>query len=289
MANLISAPCVLSTHACSIYLGPCVKIILSRLSRSLCSSCLKCCVFTDKEFPPDASSLGSLKRFLDAPPHWLRANQINSGCEQGIALIRDGITAEDVAQGALGDCWLLSAFACLTEFPGTIENLFVTKEINVCPRPPQCPLSPFVIANSSNIQELRVYSLLLHLLLPPVHLPKRCVYQAAALVCIRTLLHTHADIRCVGAIQCDSMTGGRSAGLSSPWTTLSLAMQRGSHSSHRSLVYHSPHAPVLVYHSPHAPVLVYHSPRLPLPSSVALLICRSARLPPMLVCLDTAA
>jgi hypothetical protein len=46
------------------------------------------------------------------------------------ALIRDGIQPSDVGQGALGDCWLLSAFACLAEYPGALENLLVTKEVN---------------------------------------------------------------------------------------------------------------------------------------------------------------
>ena len=133
LVNLCCAPCVLPINAFRIYTWPCLTIIVSRLARSLCSCCLRCCPFRDKTFPPDATSLGNLKKALDDQPSWLRASQISSGAAagRGVALIRDGITAADIAQGALGDCWLLSAFACLTEFPGTIENLFDTKEVNI--------------------------------------------------------------------------------------------------------------------------------------------------------------
>jgi len=43
-------------------------------------------------------------------------------------LFHDGVTASDVAQGGLGDCWLVAAIAALSEFPGLIQRIFVTKE-----------------------------------------------------------------------------------------------------------------------------------------------------------------
>ncbi len=42
----------------------------------------------------------------------------------------NGIDPKDVAQGALGDCWLMAAIATLTEFPDDIRRLFLTKEYN---------------------------------------------------------------------------------------------------------------------------------------------------------------
>eukprot|EP00854_Cymbomonas_tetramitiformis_P010323 gene10323-12209_t len=44
------------------------------------------------------------------------------------ALFAGGIDPADIGQGQLGDCWLLSAFACLAEIPGAVKRVFVSKQ-----------------------------------------------------------------------------------------------------------------------------------------------------------------
>ncbi|KAI1902614.1 hypothetical protein AGOR_G00017740 [Albula goreensis] len=82
---------------------------------SLHAECLSSrSLFQDDYFPPQASSLG----FKELGPRsskiqgvrWMRPTEICSNPK----FIVDGATRTDVCQGALGDCWLLAAIACLT-------------------------------------------------------------------------------------------------------------------------------------------------------------------------------
>eukprot|EP00670_Eutreptiella_braarudii_P008262 CAMPEP_0174306358 /NCGR_PEP_ID=MMETSP0810-20121108/396_1 /TAXON_ID=73025 ORGANISM="Eutreptiella gymnastica-like, Strain CCMP1594" /NCGR_SAMPLE_ID=MMETSP0810 /ASSEMBLY_ACC=CAM_ASM_000659 /LENGTH=327 /DNA_ID=CAMNT_0015413043 /DNA_START=277 /DNA_END=1261 /DNA_ORIENTATION=- len=41
------------------------------------------------------------------------------------------IEPSDIEQGGVGNCWLMSAFACLAEYPGAIQRCFITKEYSV--------------------------------------------------------------------------------------------------------------------------------------------------------------
>ena len=40
------------------------------------------------------------------------------------------IEPKDIKQGQLGDCWLMSAIACIAEFPDLVQRLFISKEYN---------------------------------------------------------------------------------------------------------------------------------------------------------------
>jgi len=92
--------------------------------------------FIDTKFPPVIRSLywkehsvgdGSDRSALDKY-RWLRANNIFHNEE--FHVFTGGIEPDDIAQGALGDCYFLSALAAIAEFPKRIMNAFLTKDIS---------------------------------------------------------------------------------------------------------------------------------------------------------------
>jgi hypothetical protein len=86
--------------------------------------------WTDEMFPPVASSLGDLgARASDL--QWVRALSIGMKelykDDQNDGL-KETPVPNDIKQGNLGDCWLLSAIACLARFPTDIEKLFISED-----------------------------------------------------------------------------------------------------------------------------------------------------------------
>jgi hypothetical protein len=87
--------------------------------------------FTDEEFPPNIGSLFSERSCWDTSH---RAQVQNMGewtykrCSEllgsNFCVYDNQVNQGDVKQGQLGDCYLLAAFAALTEFPGLIEQNF---------------------------------------------------------------------------------------------------------------------------------------------------------------------
>jgi len=53
--------------------------------------------------------------------HWQRAGDVFADHS---LYGTNGVTPEDVRQGAIGDCWFLSALSALSEVPGRIERIF---------------------------------------------------------------------------------------------------------------------------------------------------------------------
>jgi calpain-15 len=91
--------------------------------------------FIDIEFPPLDSSIYKEmnKEAFSQLLHWrrphefLRVDYAESLKEPMV--FSDDIQPTDIHQGQLGDTWFASALAALTERPGLIERLFVTKDI----------------------------------------------------------------------------------------------------------------------------------------------------------------
>ena len=87
--------------------------------------------FIDKNFPATSSSVNNHhpegKYYA-----WMRAYElaVSKGLEKGDSLFVRGVSASDLSQGGLGDCWLIAAIAALAEYPGLIHRIFITKETN---------------------------------------------------------------------------------------------------------------------------------------------------------------
>lgn len=81
---------------------------------------MDCDRFTDSEFPPNDARIGQLifADFKELKVQWIRASKL---ADVGVALF-DKIEPNDVAQGKIGNCWLMAAISALAEFPEFIMN-----------------------------------------------------------------------------------------------------------------------------------------------------------------------
>ena len=68
------------------------------------------------------------RRFCSCPRH-LNISLLLF-CLQRPQLFEGAIEPNDLCQGAVGDCWLVAAFACASEFPHVIRRMFQTREYN---------------------------------------------------------------------------------------------------------------------------------------------------------------
>ena len=88
--------------------------------------------FMDEEFPPNAESLAGAG---GDGVGWMRLSDMYDDeamfkdSQGNPATDGSGIDPDDICQGYLGDCWLLSSIACLAEFPDAVYDLFITKEV----------------------------------------------------------------------------------------------------------------------------------------------------------------
>jgi len=98
----------------------------------------------DSSFPSDAASLGGAERGKDVV--WLTLEQIfelpdgvkhelDLGSHlnkerRPVRLFSGDIGPEDIKQGGIGNCWMMSALACLATVPGAVQACFVTKQYN---------------------------------------------------------------------------------------------------------------------------------------------------------------
>ena len=114
-------PVLLWNYIC-IYILPCISTIIPCLRKNSNNTVGTTDIekgntelYTDNVFPPQTN--------------WKRITDIIN--EQNKSLIGqpllENCDASDVAQGNLGDCWLLAAFANFTEFPNELKKIFITR------------------------------------------------------------------------------------------------------------------------------------------------------------------
>lgn len=142
--NLLCCPFVctigLLIRSVKIFCLPCVQIIFFRLAQPLHRS-LCCCFgwpYVDDDFF-GAKALGNHAandsskqnaQQMSQETDWVRAHELVQFNGERPQLFQGDIEPSDLCQGAVGDCWLVAAFACAAEFPDSIRNLFITKEYN---------------------------------------------------------------------------------------------------------------------------------------------------------------
>jgi len=118
-------PFVIIWTGISFYLGACLHVLLMRAWYGLWGLLCGCCFqYTDGTFQ-GRKAMGN-----DDPVDWVRASDLEGVSGKEIRLFEGKIQAADLCQGAVGDCWLVSAFACAAEQPACIRHCFITKEAN---------------------------------------------------------------------------------------------------------------------------------------------------------------
>ncbi len=102
--------------------------------------------YTDKDFPPNQSSLRAtdpvtgIKRkahFIHAPESlkedqidWITWKKPKDAFKAQYFLFKDEIDPDDIKQGQIGDCYLMSVLAALSQRPDLIKNIFKTQTVN---------------------------------------------------------------------------------------------------------------------------------------------------------------
>ena len=127
---LLLSPFVLVFNAVNAYLRPCVgsyaRLLLTKSFSTVCCCLVGCIRFKDKKWCGDAAlGANSEHRGCD----WVRVTELREGTEdKPMVLYQGDIEPRDCVQGQLGDCWLVSALACLAEYPGAVKQVILNRE-----------------------------------------------------------------------------------------------------------------------------------------------------------------
>ena len=133
VVNVFISPFLLVGWSFAIFVYPCMASMLTNVCCRLASYTGMfgaCMTFTDNEFQCNDTNCGKTgitwRRMQDVT----FASATPGGEKVKVSRLFDGISPGDIAQGQLGDCWLLAGLATLAERPELIQNAFVTKQFN---------------------------------------------------------------------------------------------------------------------------------------------------------------
>ena len=170
VANVFMTPWLLGLHFVKIYAFPAVASMLIKLvEKFICALNIFSCGYTDIDFPPNDNSIGNtevrqhtiknldcwyrgLVYLLTSPcsdfccvneVEWLRAADLDGMIDveagegqskaEPVKLFSGRIEPNDIAQGSLGDCWLLASIACVVErHEDIIKTIFLTGTASAC-------------------------------------------------------------------------------------------------------------------------------------------------------------
>lgn len=139
--NILCCPLVSTIgnlcRSINIYLIPCIRVLAFRCVHRVWGKL--CCCFSwpyedDSFFGAEAlgshgdGEISALQ--MEKETDWIRAHELKSFKGKRPQLFEGLIEPNDLCQGAVGDCWLVAAFACASEFPDAVRRMFVTREYN---------------------------------------------------------------------------------------------------------------------------------------------------------------
>eukprot|EP01062_Namystynia_karyoxenos_P083762 TRINITY_DN9701_c0_g1_i2.p1 TRINITY_DN9701_c0_g1~~TRINITY_DN9701_c0_g1_i2.p1 ORF type:complete len:405 (+),score=112.07 TRINITY_DN9701_c0_g1_i2:1250-2464(+) len=96
--------------------------MLSYLFRCFRCCVCRCCEYTDGDFKMHKACAGVETAAYE------RARDLEPPSKRDWVLFQGEVEPRDVVQGTVGNCWLMSAFACLACHSGAVRNIFVNKE-----------------------------------------------------------------------------------------------------------------------------------------------------------------
>jgi hypothetical protein len=142
--NVLCCPFVstigLLYRSMAVFCVPCIGVLFFRCWRTLHRNVFFCCgwPYEDDSFfgaealgDHSANSDGKdTAQAMERNTDWVRAGDLDAFQGKRPQLFEGKIEPDDLCQGAVGDCWLVAAFACASEHPDSIRRLFKTKEYN---------------------------------------------------------------------------------------------------------------------------------------------------------------
>ena len=128
--NVFLTPVLLVAWALKIYVLPCFDTFVSGFICKVFFAIpgASCFLYKDSDFPCTDENAGM-------KTSWMRLSEMTFTDKTNQKKFKptrlfSSISPDDIAQGALGDCWLLAGLATLAERPHLVQNCFLTRSFS---------------------------------------------------------------------------------------------------------------------------------------------------------------